>query len=577
VSSIDRNELSGLQLEAVWAAICEAFTSDELEQLLSFELEKKWAALVPKEKPFKAQVFELVQLSKREGWTDQLIRVVEKRRSGNRQVAKLRQTLGLVAPAAPPDTPEGAGYVRFEREVKAGGRFVEFAKLAEIQARMCRVETSTALGTGFLVSSDLVLTNYHVVEQEILAPAGSKPEITCIFEDTATAAGGTIGIKEGVADDWRYAYSPYAPHELDFALLRLARPIGEVVVNGRIRGWIDIKSKAPLPEPESVVLIIQYPRGGPLASSLGTVRGSDQSRIHYSASTERGSSGSPVFSADLSLVALHHAGDPDWSHPAEYNQGILIGPIVRNLEEKGLWPPKKAEKPDAPSPRDSDDHTDTPRERPGLICILGEPKLPAPAAAAAQIAKLSKDLAERGASVETFEDGWRDQPSLTPDNAGQFLQQRPVFIRTVVTAATVFRKEMEDLNYKLHRRFGLDLDDSSELRSQLMRCSRVLWRPGDPWTDAASARPPEYAQSSGPVELGKWLADLLGLAGGRFETVIHCEYPWDDHDVLKPGWSKPWAMIPSPIVGSLHRAVCLISLNWSRMKLHKMSLYAYLP
>ena len=74
--------------------------------------------------------------------------------------------------------------------------------------------------------------------------------------------------------------------------------------------------------------------------SVGTVIGYDalHLRIRYAASTMNGSSGSPVFASDLTLVALHHAGDPNWSRTAEYNQGVPIGLIKDWLTRLRLRP-----------------------------------------------------------------------------------------------------------------------------------------------------------------------------------------------------------------------------------------------
>jgi hypothetical protein len=54
--------------------------------------------------------------------------------------------------------------------------------------------------------------------------------------------------------------------------------------------------------------------------------------------TEPGSSGSPCFDQDWGLVALHHAGDPDFSfgHAAAFNEGIPFGRIVAHLARPGV-------------------------------------------------------------------------------------------------------------------------------------------------------------------------------------------------------------------------------------------------
>ncbi len=56
-------------------------------------------------------------------------------------------------------------------------------------------------------------------------------------------------------------------------------------------------------------------------------------RITYGANTLPGSSGAPVCTFDLELVAVHHAGSP--VSGAERNEGIPITLITRHLRDGG--------------------------------------------------------------------------------------------------------------------------------------------------------------------------------------------------------------------------------------------------
>ena len=63
--------------------------------------------------------------------------------------------------------------------------------------------------------------------------------------------------------------------------------------------------------------------------------------MHYDANTLPGSSGSPIFNADLQLIGLHHRGDPAahaLAADAPANQGIPISRIVALLTKRGKWP-----------------------------------------------------------------------------------------------------------------------------------------------------------------------------------------------------------------------------------------------
>ena len=146
--------------------------------------------------------------------------------------------------------------------------------------------------------------------------------------------------------------SPYSPGEkagkpddplptaeqLDYALLRLATRVGDQQVGGATRGWIALP-KAVLPLPVNApILIVQHPAGAPMKLAMDTeaVAGlnGNGTRLRYRTNTEPGSSGSPVFSIDWDLVALHHYGDPKYLNPL-FNQGVPIEMIRQRIEKDG--------------------------------------------------------------------------------------------------------------------------------------------------------------------------------------------------------------------------------------------------
>jgi hypothetical protein len=61
-------------------------------------------------------------------------------------------------------------------------------------------------------------------------------------------------------------------------------------------------------------------------------------RVRYTTTTQRGSSGSPCFSADWELIALHHAGDPNYPIKGKgaFNQGIPMSAIRGLLASHNL-------------------------------------------------------------------------------------------------------------------------------------------------------------------------------------------------------------------------------------------------
>jgi hypothetical protein len=127
--------------------------------------------------------------------------------------------------------------------------------------------------------------------------------------------------------------------ELDYALLRLSIRVGEQQVEGAPRGWIALpKAVLPLPA-DAPILIVQHPEGAPMKLALDTQAviglNGNGTRIRYRTNTDPGSSGSPVFTMDWDLVALHHYGDPNWQN-ALFNQGVPIELIRQRIIKDGF-------------------------------------------------------------------------------------------------------------------------------------------------------------------------------------------------------------------------------------------------
>jgi V8-like Glu-specific endopeptidase len=229
---------------------------------------------------------------------------------------------------------------------------------AQAVGRIERPE-GTALGTGFLIGPNLLLTNQHVLKKQEQ------------LEDAVIRFGYQIGASK-VAEGGRvfrfdpgfYHASP--PEELDFALVKLTEepladvklevqpneglpPFTELLRLGRHRGYLPLGARE-ITKGERVN-IIQHPRGLPQKVVLTlnyVVKDMSATRVHYLADTDPGSSGSPVFNSNWEVVALHHSGNPvpplqlsermalQLQGKTLVNEGIPMRAIIKEIEARKL-------------------------------------------------------------------------------------------------------------------------------------------------------------------------------------------------------------------------------------------------
>ncbi|HEY7467915.1 MAG TPA: serine protease [Acidimicrobiia bacterium] len=198
-------------------------------------------------------------------------------------------------------------------------------------------------GTGFLVTGTLIhpnlgnapilITNAHVCSPEPGVGKLLPAEAQAVFDVTKSVSGDAL-VLSGFECMWS---SP--PAICDVTFLKYAGP------EAAIAKPIEV---AQIPQPVSegaYVYVIGHPAGGGLKFSI---RGNDllaydaeQSKVHYTAPTEGGSSGSPVFNQAWQLMAVHHAGDSkmrrldDPSATYQANEGITIKAIREEYQRSG--------------------------------------------------------------------------------------------------------------------------------------------------------------------------------------------------------------------------------------------------
>lgn len=248
--------------------------------------------------------------------------------------------LGDVYPSVPvaDKVSTRAGLERVILDAAGFPRFADvFDKLGPAEFRMCLVGYVAAgkqvYGTGFLVADDLVMTNAHVIAPAREAgQAGSAMDLTFGYRSKeAHTARYKLAEK-----DWLVASNG----ALDYAILRVEGSPGSdpLVASGTTeRGCFKLVSETP--QTNEPLLILQHPYDK-LAGSPSTLRmtigfvlareaGQPAHVIRHSANTSEGSSGSPVFTGRMDLIALHNWGGE------KHNEAIRAGSIRDHLASTG--------------------------------------------------------------------------------------------------------------------------------------------------------------------------------------------------------------------------------------------------
>jgi endonuclease G, mitochondrial len=224
---------------------------------------------------------------------------------------------------------------------------------ANVRRAVAYVEVNTPnasrLGSGFLVSPNLFLSNCHVIN-DIFEARGAQITFDRELGNDGTASPTTTFLLEPE----KFALFSL-PDQLDYALVAVGR------LNSGSAALSDFGFCALSDRPDKHVIgmnvnIVQHPRGWLKMIALrnnNLVYRTDRTLL-YETDTEEGSSGSPVFNDDWELVALHHWAQPFLEHQDDHgvqipvtitvNEGVRISAIYKDLQSKlaGLPPAQQS-------------------------------------------------------------------------------------------------------------------------------------------------------------------------------------------------------------------------------------------
>lgn len=192
----------------------------------------------------------------------------------------------------------------------------------EASKAVVRIRTADALGSGFMIASDLVMTNHHVIKSVDEASASvfqfnyqldRQRHETPVVAVSALASG-----------------QFYTNTDLDFTVIQLRDAPGS---------FTPLKLKGVRVKRDDRVNIIQHPGGHYKKISMQNnfVQYADAKVVQYTTSTEPGSSGSPVFDdQDFDVIAIHHSGgrllEPSTQLRFLRNEGISMVAVLADLK-----------------------------------------------------------------------------------------------------------------------------------------------------------------------------------------------------------------------------------------------------
>ncbi|AFZ25017.1 V8-like Glu-specific endopeptidase [Cylindrospermum stagnale PCC 7417] len=163
----------------------------------------------------------------------------------------------------------------------------------EAAKAVVHISTPTSLGTGFMITPDLLMTNNHVIASQIQA---EETEYTFNYQLNSNSQECTTHTVKALPEGAFYTNS-----QLDFAVVNLK----DVPEFGN-----PLILKSQQMRRDDRVAIIQHPGGHLKKISMQNnfVAYADSQILQYTTSTLPGSSGSPVFNDDFEVVAIHHSG-----------------------------------------------------------------------------------------------------------------------------------------------------------------------------------------------------------------------------------------------------------------------------
>lgn len=215
--------------------------------------------------------------------------------------------------------------------------FLDLGKAASSAVgRIVVASSGSPLGSGFMISDRLLLTNNHVIRNKDIA---QKCLIEFFYERDYMDRD-LEKVVYRLDPDSFYLFSP--EEELDYTLIAIG-PIHQGNPEARI-GYLPLIAAGDKHVKGMPVNCIEHPNGvyKQLVIRENKLLARTPNTLIYSSDTEEGASGSPIFNDDWEVIALHHYGEPYRAIvdgnidqigplPEQGNEGIRISVIIAQL------------------------------------------------------------------------------------------------------------------------------------------------------------------------------------------------------------------------------------------------------
>jgi endonuclease G, mitochondrial len=325
-------------------AILDAFRNkNNLKMMLSDELDVRLNEIADTSQPLTNIVYDLIEWAEEQDRLEELLLGARRSNLGNHRLQHIER---ILIPFAYPDTiiryygPE-INYRGSTEALELQGLWkakpiyldIGFVQQALTQAKsVCWVEINgRPEGTGFLLTQNLVLTNFHVLapfpQQEI---AVNPQNIKLRFGRYTNELGEETPGQIFKLDSHSPILHSSRTDNLDYVLLQVEDAILQAE-NIQPVSW----NQFLLPTGDKGINILQHPDGETMKMALSQdgITGVYQENniVQYISKTNNLSSGSPCFNDNWQLVALHHAIQ---QKPfGIVGEGILFSAIYQEIQQ----------------------------------------------------------------------------------------------------------------------------------------------------------------------------------------------------------------------------------------------------